>query len=102
VKKRWRKKLKLRWHLPKWAVDFPTPVKRSVNLADMDYDALRSIHHFAFLVLLPRCGGTDTKRHAYVWDLLESINIVHRMSPLERLACAGEPGNKRPNQSGNG
>lgn len=102
MKRRRLKKLKWKWHLPKWAVDFPTPVKRSVNLADMGKAELHSLHRFALLVLMPLSGpGSLSKRNVYVWDLLYSINIVLRMSPLERLAHAGEPGNKPGNLSGN-
>ena len=82
------KRLKWRWHLPKWAVDFPTPIKRSYNLGEMTDSDLRSLHAFAVTTLMP-IARPNIKRWNYVWNMISSINIVTRMSGLERLAHAG-------------
>jgi hypothetical protein len=80
------KRRNMKWHLPKWAVGFPTPVSRSINLAEKDYLGLRSLHRFCVVCLLPI--ARNQQRRVFVYDLLHDINVVMQMSPLERLASA--------------
>lgn len=77
----------LKWHLPKWCADVPTPMKRSINMHEMSKDDLHQLHWF-LVKHMNRWRGIKPARHNFVWDLLYDINVVLGMSNLERLALA--------------
>ena len=65
--------MKLKWHLPKWAVDYPEagPIRRTVNFAEMGPAEMSSFALFIRHAMMPQARGfrTDSKRFRLIQEM---------------------------------